>query len=415
MLHSPFSGGVELLSPAGNFECLAAAAQGGADAVYFGVGNLNMRARSANNFSPDDLARVTDFCRRRHIRSYLTVNTVLYDDELDEMRRIIDLAKQAGVSAIIASDMAAVNYARRQGMEVHISTQLNLTNIEAVRFYAQFADVVVLSRELALDKVKKIYSQIMAEPVKGPHGKPVRIELFCHGALCMAVSGKCYLSLHEYNASANRGACYQICRRGYTVTDNETGRQLAIDNQYIMSPKDLCTVGFLDKLLNAGVRILKIEGRARSADYVQTVTACYRRAIDAFLAGDYTPQLAEQLTATLKTVFNRGFWDGYYQGARLGEWSEVYGNKATERKEYIGKATNYFNRLGVAEFLIETGELSIGDEVLIIGPTTGVVRKTVTEIRVELQAVAKAVKGDACSIAIPGKIRRADKLYKVVH
>ncbi|MDR3350250.1 MAG: U32 family peptidase [Prevotellaceae bacterium] len=403
------------MAPAGNFECLAAAAQGGADAVYFGVGKLNMRARSANNFLPDDLARITGFCRRRHIRSYLTVNTILYDDELDEMRRIIDLAKQAGVSAIIASDIAAIRYARRQGIEVHISTQLNITNIEAVRFYAQFADVVVLSRELSLDRIGRIYSQIMAEPVTGPGGKPVRIELFCHGALCMAVSGKCYLSLHEHNASANRGACYQVCRRGYTVTDNETGRRLAIDNQYIMSPKDLCTVGFLDKLLNAGVRVLKIEGRARSADYVQTVTSCYRRAIDALSAGEYTPQLAEELSGELKTVFNRGFWDGYYQGALLGEWSEAYGNKATRRKEYVGKATNYFNRPGVAEFLIETGELSAGDEALIIGPTTGVVRISVTEIRVALQPVAKAVKGDACSIAVPEKIRRADKLYKVVH
>jgi putative protease len=407
--------GIELMAPAGNFECLTAAAQGGADAVYFGVGTLNMRARSANNFLPDDLARVTDFCRQHRIRSYLTVNTILYDDELSEMRRVVDAAKQAGVSAIIASDIAAIDYARKQNIEVHISTQLNLTNIEAVRFYAQFADVVVLSRELTLDKIQKIYSQITAAPVLGPGGKPVRIELFCHGALCMAVSGKCYLSLHEYNASANRGACYQVCRRGYTVTDNETGRQLAIDNQYIMSPKDLCTIGFLDKLLNAGVRVLKIEGRARSADYVQTVTACYRRAIDAFLAGDYTPQLVEQLTATLKTVFNRGFWDGYYQGASFGEWSEVYGNKATERKTYIGKATNYYNRLGVAEFLIETGELSVGDEVLIIGPTTGVVRIAITEIRVEELPVAKTIKGEACSIAVPGKIRRADKLYKIVH
>ncbi|MDR1405768.1 MAG: U32 family peptidase [Prevotellaceae bacterium] len=403
------------MAPAGNFECLAAAAQGGADAVYFGVGNLNMRARAAHNFSPGDLARITDFCRRRHLRSYLTVNTVLYDDELDEMRRLIDAARQAGVTAIIASDIAAIECARRQGVEVHLSTQCNLTNIEAVRFYARFADVMVLSRELTLDKIKHIHSQIIATPVNGPGGKPVRIELFCHGALCMATSGKCYLSLHEHNASANRGACYQVCRRGYTVTDNESGRQLAIDNQYIMSPKDLCTIGFLDKLLDAGVRVFKIEGRARAADYVQTVTACYRRAIDACLAGNYTPRLTEQLTATLRTVFNRGFWDGYYQGAALGEWSEAYGNKATERKTYIGKATNYFNRLGVAEFLIETGELEAGDDILIIGPTTGVVRKTVTEIRVALQAVPKTVKGETCSIAIPEKIRRADKLYKIAY
>ncbi|MDR1680518.1 MAG: U32 family peptidase [Prevotellaceae bacterium] len=407
--------GIELLAPAGNFECLTAAAQGGADAVYFGVGNLNMRAHSAHNFQTGDLAAITAFCRTHGLRSYLTVNTVLYDDELDEMRRIVDAAKRAGVSAVIASDMAAIGYARQQGLEVHISTQLNLTNREAVRFYAQFADVVVLARELSLDKVKQIHRQIEAEPVEGPGGQPVRIEMFCHGAFCMAVSGKCYLSLHEYNASANRGSCYQICRRGYTVIDNESGRALAIDNQYIMSPKDLCTIGFLDKMTDAGVRVFKIEGRARSADYVKTVTSCYRRALDALCEGRYTPALTAALTAELQTVFNRGFWDGYYQGARLGEWSDVYGNNATERKMYIGKAINYFNRLGVAEFLIETGELAVGDEVLIIGPTTGVVRRRVTEIRVDLQPVAKTVKGDACSIAIPEKIRRADKLYKMMN
>lgn len=409
-----FQTNIELMSPAGNFECLTAAAQGGADAVYFGIGDLNMRAHSAHNFQPDDLEDITAFCRTHGLRSYLTVNTVLYDGELEEMRRVIDRAKQAGVSAVIASDMAAIGYARQQGVEVHISTQLNLTNTEAVRFYAQFADVVVLARELSLDNVKRIHAQIAVEPIKGPGGQPVRIEMFCHGAFCMAVSGKCYLSLHEYNTSANRGSCYQVCRRGYTVTDNETGRSLAIANQYIMSSKDLCTIGFLDKMTAAGVQIFKIEGRARSADYVKTVTSCYRRALDALRDGGYTPELTATLTAELQTVFNRGFWDGYYQGAQLGEWSEVYGNKATERKTYIGKITNYFNRLGVAELFIETGELAVGDEVLIIGPTTGVVRQPVAEIRVDLQPVAKTVKGEACSIAVKEKIRRSDKLYKII-
>jgi len=407
------SNNIELMSPAGNFECLTAAAQGGADAVYFGVGNLNMRALSANNFTLDDLPTITAFCNKHRMRSYLTVNTTLYDDELEEMRRIIDAAKAAEVSAIIASDMAAIQYARAQGVEVHISTQVNLTNIEAVRYYAQFADVVVLSRELTLDKVKKIHEQIMQEQIKGPCGELVQIEMFCHGALCMAVSGKCYLSLHEHNASANRGACYQLCRRGYTVTDNESGRSLDIDNQYVMSPKDLCTIGFLDKMIDAGVRVFKIEGRARAADYVQTVTSAYRRAIDACCAGRYTPQLVEQLSAELQAVFNRGFWDGYYQGARLGEWSDVYGSKATERKTYVAKATNYFSRAGVAELLVETGSLSVGDEIFIIGPTTGVLRHTIAEIRVDEQPVAKAVKGDYCSIPIPKKIRRADKIYKI--
>ncbi len=405
---------IEIMAPAGSFESLSAAAQAGANAVYFGVGNLNMRARSANNFSPDELAEIIACCQAHAMRSYLTVNTILYDDELAEMRRLVDRAKQAGVSAIIASDIAAIDYARQQGVEVHLSTQLNITNIEAVRFYSRYADVAVLSRELTLGKVKEIYRQIAQEQIKGPGGKLIRIEMFCHGALCMAVSGKCYLSLHEYNASANRGACYQLCRRGYSVADNETGRELVVDNQYIMSPKDLCTIGFLDKMLDAGVRVFKIEGRARSADYVKTVVSCYRRAVDALAAGAYTPQLVEQLMKELQAVFNRGFWDGYYQGARLGEWSEVYGNKATERKEYIGKTTNFFGNLGVAEFLIESGELSVGDEVFVIGPTTGVVRETITEIRVALNPVAKAVKGEYCSIAMPVKIRRADKLYKIL-
>ena len=404
---------IEIMAPAGNFECLTAAAQGGANAVYFGVGNLNMRSRSANNFTFDDLPKVVEFCKANNMRSYLTVNTVLYDDELNDMRQLVDIAKQTGISAIIASDIAVIQYARQQGVEVHISTQLNLTNIEAVNYYAQFADVVVLSRELPLDKVKKIYEEIEARQIKGPNGNLVQIEMFCHGALCMAVSGKCYLSLHEYNASANRGACYQLCRRGYTVTDNETGRALEIDNEYIMSPKDLCTIGFLDKMINAGVRVLKIEGRARSADYVKTVANCYRRAVNALSEGNYTPQLIEELSTELQTVFNRGFWDGYYQGARLGEWSEVYGNKATEQKTYLAKTTNYFSNLGVAEILLETGDLSVGDEVLIIGQTTGVLRIKIFEIRVQLQSVQTAKKGELCSIPLADKIRRGDKIFKI--
>jgi len=405
---------IEILSPAGNFECLAAAAQGGANAVYFGVGALNMRARSANNFMPEDLPAIVAACEASGMRSYLTINTVLYDEELGNMRRLVDAAKLAGVSAMIASDISVIRYARQQGVAVHISTQVNITNIEAVRFYAQFAEVVVLSRELRLEQVKRISEQIQEERITSPNGQAVRIEMFCHGALCMAVSGKCYLSLHEYNASANRGACYQVCRRGYTVTDNETERQLTVDNQYIMSPKDLCTIGFLDKMAEAGVQVFKIEGRARSSDYVRTVTACYRRAADALATGSYTPSLAKALHAELQTVFNRGFWDGYYQGAKLGEWSSVYGNHATERKEYIGKAMNYYANIGVGEFLIETGELSTGDDVFITGATTGVLRHRVTEIRVDLQPVNTTVKGEHCSIALPEKIRRTDKLYKIV-
>lgn len=404
---------IEIMAPAGNFECLMAAAQGGANAVYFGVGNLNMRARAAHNFSIDDLPEIVHICNSYGMRSYLTVNIICYDEEIEAIHTLIDAAKQHGVSAIIASDIAVIQYARQQGVEVHISTQVNITNSEAVRFYAQFADTMVLARELNLHQVKYISKKIAEEQIKGPKGLLVQLEMFCHGALCMAVSGKCYLSLHEYNASANRGSCYQLCRRGYTVTDNETGQQLAIENQYIMSPKDLCTIGFLDKMLDAGIRVLKIEGRARSAEYVKTVAACYSRAVQAIMDDRYTPELVEELTAELSRVFNRGFWDGYYQGARLGEWSEVYGNKATQRKTYIAKATNYFDKIGVAEFLVETSELKTGDEILIIGPNTGVVEIKITEIRVDLKPVEKAVKGEYFSIAVPEKIRRADKLYKV--
>ena len=404
---------IEIMSPAGDFESLVAAGQGGADAVYFGLGTLNMRARSAHNFNLSGLPRIIDICAQYGLRSYLTLNTVMYDNEQEEIHGLIDAAKQAGVSAVIASDMMAIQYARACGIEVHLSTQLNISNVEALRFYAAFADVAVLSRELNLQQVARIYKKIEQENITGPAGRLVKLEMFCHGALCMAASGKCYLSLHEYNASANRGSCYQLCRRGYTVIDNETGRQLMVDNEYIMSPKDLCTIGFLDYMLKAGVRVLKIEGRARSAEYVKTVTSVYNRGVQAVIDGVYTPELVTELTATLQTVFNRGFWDGYYQGARLGEWSAYYGNRSTKQKTYVAKATNYFSNLGVAEFLMETGVLQKGDEVLIVGPTTGVVEDRVREIRVDLHPVEQVEKGNYFSITVPQKIRRSDKLYKI--
>lgn len=404
---------IEIMSPAGNFEALQAAIQGGADSVYFGVGELNMRSHSANNFLIDDLPKIVEICRGNGVKSYLTLNIIIYDNEIEQMRQTVDAACRAGVSAIIASDMAVIQYARKVGMEVHISTQLNVSNIESVRYHSQFADVIVLARELALTQIKNIGEAIRREQIKGPSGRLVALELFCHGALCMAVSGKCYLSLHQYNASANRGACYQICRRGYQVTDLETGMQLEIDNKYIMSPKDLCTIEFIDKILDAGVTVLKIEGRARSAEYVKYVTSAYRKAADAVCNGTYSKEMATELKQRLSTVFNRGFWDGYYQGAKIGEWSNVYGNKATRRKRYVGKVTNYFSNLSVAEILIETGELCQRDTVLISGPSTGVIECNVEEIRVDLQVADKAVKGEYCSIPLPGgvKLRRSDKVY----
>jgi putative protease len=404
---------IEIMSPAGNFEALQAAIQGGADSVYFGVGELNMRSHSANNFLIDDLPKIVEICRVNGVKSYLTLNIIIYDNEIEQMRQTVDAACRARVSAIIASDMAVIQYARKVGMEVHISTQLNVSNIESVRYHSQFADVIVLARELTLTQIKNIGEAIRREQIKGPSGRLVALELFCHGALCMAVSGKCYLSLHQYNASANRGACYQICRRGYQVTDLETGMQLEIDNKYIMSPKDLCTIEFIDKILDAGVTVLKIEGRARSAEYVKYVTSAYRSAVDAVCNGTFSKEMAAELKQRLSTVFNRGFWDGYYQGAKIGEWSNVYGNKATRRKRYVGKVTNYFSNLSVAEVLIETGELCQGDTVLISGPSTGVIECNVEEIRVDLQVAVKAVKGDYCSIPVPGgvKLRRSDKVY----
>ena len=412
---------LEIMAPAGNFECLHAAVQGGADSVYFGVGNLNMRSHSANNFTPEDLPEIVRICREYGVKTYMTLNIVLYGEDLASMRGALDAAKAAGVDAVIASDMAAITYCRSIGMEVHISTQLNVSNIEALKFYSRFADVIVLARELNLHQVKEIHEAILRDGVKGPSGNLVRIEMFAHGALCMAISGKCYLSLQTYGASANRGACYQLCRRGYEVTDLETGTKLNIDNKYIMSPKDLCTIEFMDKIIDAGVKVFKIEGRARSAEYVKKTASCYRRAADAVCEGRYTPQLAAGLKAELSEVFNRGFWDGYYQGARLGQWSEVYGSHATRRKIYCGKVTNWFDRISVAEVLVESESLRKGDDILIIGETTGVIEETVSEIRVDLKPADEAAKGTLCSIPVvfkdeirnPGgkKIRRGDKVY----
>ena len=402
---------LEIMAPAGNFECLHAAIQGGANSVYFGIGRLNMRSHSANNFAAEDLKEVCRICRENGVRSYLTLNITLYNEDLEDMRQALRLAAEAGIDAVIVSDMAAIAYARSLGLEVHISTQLSISNSESLRFYAQFADVVVLARELTLFQVKEIKRIIDEEHICGPSGKPVRIELFCHGALCMAVSGKCYLSLHEYNASANRGSCYQVCRRGYEVTDLETGSQLVVDNKYIMSPRDLCTIEFMDRIIDAGVTVFKIEGRARSSEYVKTVTQAYRQAADAVQDGSYTPEFAAGLKARLETVFNRGFWDGYYLGAKMGQWSEVYGNRATRRKTYIGKITNYFEKIGVAEILIETGSISVGDTIVISGPTTGVYEGVVPEIRVDLKPVEKTVKGELCSIPVPQKLRRSDKVF----
>jgi len=404
---------IEIMAPAGNFESLTAAIQGGANSVYFGVGNLNMRSHSANNFTIESLQEIASICTSAGVKSYLTLNIVLYDNDLEPMRQTVLAAKRAGISAIIASDMAVILYAREIGVEVHISTQLNVSNIESVRYHARFADVIVLARELTLFQVRDIYDTIIKERITGPSGELVRLELFCHGALCMAVSGKCYLSLHEYNASANRGSCYQLCRRGYEVTDIETGTSLEVDNKYIMSPKDLSTIAFVDKIIGSGVRVLKIEGRARAAEYVKTVTASYRKAADAVCDGSYTPELKADLELNLSKVFNRGFWDGYYQGAKLGEWSDVYGNKATKKKVYVGKVTNFFSNLSVAEVLIETGELTVGDDVLIIGPSTGVYEHKVNEIRVELNPVQVATKGEYCSIPVESGVwlRRSDKIY----
>lgn len=401
------------MAPAGSYESLTAAGQGGADAIYFGIEQLNMRARSSANFTAEDLPKIVARARELGMKSYLTVNTVVYNHELITMRKIIDQAVEHGVDAIIASDQSVLQYANSVGARIHLSTQLNISNIETLKFYSNFADVAVLARELNLEQVREMAEAIALEKIKGPSGDLLQIEMFVHGALCMAISGKCYLSLHEHNQSANRGNCYQVCRRGYTVTDKEREIELDIDNEYIMSPKDLKTIHFLNKVLDAGVSVLKIEGRARSPEYVKTVVSCYNEALDAYVDGSFSRELIEAWDARLATVFNRGFWDGYYLGQRLGEWSEKYGSKATLQKVYIGKVTNYFDRISVAEVLIETGSLEVGDSVVVIGPTTGAIETVVKELRVDEVNCQIASKGERCSLPVAG-LRRSDKVYKLV-
>ncbi|MEE4178644.1 MAG: peptidase U32 family protein [Bacteroides sp.] len=410
----PLQKDLEVMSPVGSYDSLTAAIQGGANSVYFGVGKLNMRSRSAQNFSLDDLRQIAAICREHKVKTYLTLNTIIYDAELPEMRHTVDVAKEAGITAIIASDLSVINYARSRGVEVHLSTQTNVTNLEAVRFYANFADVVVTARELSLQQVYEIVQGIEREQVTGPSGNLVRIEIFVHGALCMAVSGKCYLSLDTLNSSANRGACLQPCRRTYLVTDKEDGYQYEVDNEYIMSPKDLCTIGFLDKIVQAGVTVFKIEGRGRGPEYVKTVTQCYREAATAVQEGIFTPEKVEHWLQRLKGVYNRGFWDGYYLGRKMGEWTERYGSQATRRKQYLGLVTNYFAKIGVAEVKMETHQMQLHDPLLITGPTTGALEFEVGEIRVDLQKVKATQKGEVCSILVPELVRRGDKVFKWV-
>jgi len=405
---------IEIMAPVGSFESLQAAIQGGANSVYFGIEHLNMRSRSSANFSTEDLKEIVRIAQENNIKTYLTINTVMYDQDLGIMRQIIDTAKAANISAIIVSDQAALSYAHEQGVEIHLSTQLNVSNYETLKFYAHFADVVVLARELNLEQVAEIYRQIREDDLRGPKGERIRIEMFAHGALCMAVSGKCYLSLHEQNSSANRGACTQVCRRGYEVKDKELGIELELDNQYIMSPKDLKTIHFLNKVLDCGVRVLKIEGRARSAEYVKTVSQCYSEAVEAYLDETFTEAKIADWDKRLSRVFNRGFWNGYYLGQRLGEWSHKYGSSATHKRVYIGKVTNFFGKLKVAETKIESFSLAVGEEIIITGESTGVVEKTVEDIRLDLKSVESATKGDLISIHIGEKVRRGDKIYKMV-
>jgi putative protease len=401
----------EIMAPVGSWESLAAALAAGADAVYFGIEGLNMRSRSSANFTADDMARIAGICAEKGVRTYLTVNTVIYDNDMETMRMIISRARQAGISAIIASDMAAIMYAREIGQEVHISTQVNVSNTEAVRFYSQFADVMVLARELNMEQVAEIHHAIEKENICGPNGEKIRLEMFCHGALCMAVSGKCYMSLHEMNSSANRGACNQICRRAYTVRDKETGDELEIDNQYIMSPKDLKTIHFLNKIVDAGVRVFKIEGRARGPEYVAEAVACYSEALQAITDGTYNEEKIAAWDDRLVKIFNRGYWNGYYMGERLGEWSAKYGSSATRVKSYAGKAMRYFSKIGIGEFLMEAGELHTGDEVVITGPTTGALIFTIKELRFDLKPVDCVTKGQLFSMPVPEKVRPSDKLY----
>ena len=404
---------VEIMSPVGSYEALYAAIEAGADSVYFGVEGLNMRSRSANNFTIEDLKNIADIASQNGVKTYLTLNTVVYDGELDYMQAILNAAKESGVSAVIAADLSVISYARSINLEVHLSTQCNITNREAVKFFSQFADVIVTARELSLDKVKDITTWIKENDIKGPSGRTLEIECFVHGALCMAVSGKCYISLDNANQSANRGACLQFCRRPYKVTDLDGGTELMIDNQYIMSPKDLKTLDFLDKVLDAGVRVLKIEGRGRSPEYVKVVTRVYKEAAQAWLNGEWSEDKLEKWNEDLKKVYNRGFWDGYYLGQRVGEWTKKYGSQATTKKTFIGTVTNYFKNISVAEIKIETGELNVGDNIYIMGTTTGVYEDRVEEIRVDLQPTQKTVKGEFCSIATKGVVRRGDKLYLV--
>jgi putative protease len=403
----------EITAPVGSMESLMAAIHAGAGSVYFGVGILNMRARSSVNFTLRDLVKITRICRSHGVKSYLTLNTVIYDSEISEVKRIIASAKKNGVDAVIASDQAVIQLARSAGLPVHMSTQANITNLEAVKYWSAFADVMVTARELSLDQVASITRAISRKKITGPSGDLVRIEVFAHGALCMAVSGKCYLSLDHYNASANRGACYQLCRRPYRVSDAETGIELDIDNEYIMSPKDLCTIGFLDRIIKAGVSVLKIEGRGRSPEYVKAVVECYREAADAVVSGDYTPEKVAGWMERLASVYNRGFWDGYYLGQKMGEWADRHGSAATRSKEYIGKVTNYFTKLKVAEIRMESGSLAPGDRVYIQGPTTGSVGIVIREMHGESGPIEKAVKGDRCSIPVDTFLRRADKVYKI--
>lgn len=399
------------MAPVGSRESLAAAINAGAQSVYFGIGQLNMRAHSASTFTIDDLREIAATCQEHGMKSYLTVNTVIYGEDIETMHQIVDAAKEAGISAIIASDVAVMTYARSINQEIHLSTQLNISNIEALRFYAQFADVVVLARELNMDQVAEIHRQVIEQNICGPSGELIRIEMFCHGALCMAISGKCYLSLQNANRSANRGECVQICRRGYRVTDIESGTELEIDNKYIMSPKDLKTIRFIDRMMKSGVRVFKIEGRARGPEYVDTVVRCYNEAINAVLEGNFTEEAKDAWDEQLARVFNRGFWDGYYQGQTLGEWNDSYGSKATEKKVYCAKAIKYFSKIGVAEFQVEAHELSVGETLLITGPTTGALRLDCKEIRYDLKPVEKAEKGWRVSIPVPEKVRPSDKLF----
>jgi U32 family peptidase len=405
---------IELLAPVGSYETLMAAIQGKADAVYFGVGELNMRSKSTMNFSINNLNNIVKICKDNNVKSYITLNSVMYDEDIEVMHNIIDACKDSNVDAIIASDISVLSYANSRGIKTHISTQLSISNFETVKFFSKFADVIVLARELTLKQIKFICNEIINQKTTGPSGNFIKVEIFVHGALCMAISGKCYLSLHEFNHSANRGDCYQLCRRAYLVYEKESGSSFEIDNEFIMSPKDLCTINFLDLIIDSGVKILKIEGRARSAEYVKTVTQCYNDALNLYFSGLFSKDKISELLIRLSSVYNRGFWEGYYLGNKIGEWNNIHGSKATKKKVYIGKSLNYFSNIKVAEFVIETGEIVIGDEVLIIGPTSGVIETVVNEIRVNLLPVKKAIKGDKFSIYIDSIVRRSDKIYKLL-